>query len=227
MTIITNGNMVYFSGGESKWDALLLLLAGAETSMTDKCQGGIVTREHARLNPASTEAGAVLGPGEGVLAQDQAKFIAQQLDGSFLFEKGHLPKNPLPVAAMGGLSTFYDNPARAGADRQFVGYWPRTDNGAAKGCIFTATHTSGNTNVTDLVNDARTSEVPAFEGTRLKMFMLDSGDAAVTLAHSNPDGQLKLVDFQEANILRMQASYQAGVPYFTNTYLAFKTSKPR
>jgi len=81
--------------------------------------------------------------------------------------------------------------------------------------------------VTNLVDDARTSEVPAFEGTRLKMFMLDSGDAAVTLAHSNPDGDLKIADFQQANILRMQASYQAGVPYFTNTYLAFKTSKPR
>jgi hypothetical protein len=226
MTIITNGNMVYFSGGESKWDSLGLLLIGAETSMTDKCQGGIVTREHARLNPASTEAGTVLGPGEGVLAQNQAKFVAQQLDGSFLFEKGHLPKT-LPAAAMGGLSTFYDNPDRAGADRQFVGYWPRNDNGTAKGCIFTATHTSGNTNVTNLVDDARNSEVPAFEGTRLKMFMLDSGDAAVTLAHSNPDGDLKIADFQQANILRMQASYQAGVPYFTNTYLAFKTLKPR
>lgn len=226
MTIITNGNMVYFSGGESKWDSLLLLLGGAETSMTDKCQGGIVTRERARLNPASTEAAAV-GGCAGYLALPDAKHVAQMHDGSFSFEQGHLPKNPLPAAAIGGLSTFYENPDREGADRQFVGYWPRDDNGTAKGCIFTATHTSGNTNVSDIVEDAGTSEVPAFEGRRLKMFMLDSGDAAVALAHSDPDGNLKLADFQEANILRRQASYQAGVPYFTNTYLAFKTSKPR
>lgn len=229
MTIITNGNMVYFRGqnnGFAKWDKVALLMLGAESSMTDSCQGGIVTREQFRLNPASTEA-ASAGGDASELATTNAKYIAQNADGSFLFEKGHLPKNPLPVAALGGLATTYDHKDRLGEDQQFVGYWPRADNGAAKGCIFTATHTSGNTNVSDLVDDARASDVPAFEGTRLKMFMLDSGDAAVTLAHLNPDGNLKLADFQQANYIRLQASYQAGVPYFTNTYLAFKTSKPR
>ena len=226
MTIITNGNMVYFSTGMSKWESLIVLGLGS-TSMTDKCQGGIISDGSGYLNPASTEAGSVLKPGEGLLAQNTAKYIAQGIDGKWIFDKGHLPKSPPPRAGLGGLSTNYESSARAGADRQFVGYWPHQVGGEDRGCVFTATHIAGNQDVEKFVAAAKISKVPSFETTRLKLFMLDSGDAAVALAHLSPNGSLKLADFQQANILRMQASYQAGVPYFPNTYMAFKTTKPR
>jgi len=152
------------------------------------------------------------------------KYIAQKSDDKWVFGAGVVPDNltqpPFIKAAIGGLSTYYDNPIRDSEPSQMVGYVPLESDG--KGCVFTATQISGGGRGGDFAADAKESGVPNLTGgskpSDLMLGILDSGDSSVALAHINPAGALKVVD---------KGSKQNGVAYFVNTYLGFYSQPPR
>jgi hypothetical protein len=130
---------------------------------------------------------------------------------------------------LGGASTFYDDPTRANLPQTMVGYAPGLQGG--KGVVFTASQPpmgGGDTGfpsggrAPEFAADANRSGVPAMPQAgagRYKLLILDSGRTSVALAHVKPD-----------NVLGVQFSglkHSIGLPYFVNTYLGFKSTRPR
>jgi len=120
---------------------------------------------------------------------------------------------------MGGLSTFYASPNRTNAEHQMVGYGPGIEQG--KGIVFTATHTSGDGRAPEFAADAKDSGVRNLSGSgpdRLELLILD-GSTSVGLVYENPSGNQQSVV--------SGAKHGGGFYYYINTYLLFKSTKPR
>jgi hypothetical protein len=238
MTVILNGNQVSFKDGTGAWAAAFIgalgtLGIGEGKLMTDTCHGRIKESSAATFSLASSDifdtaatpmAGSPLaGPDPGT-TNPGGKYVAQKSDKKWTFGAGMVPDNltqpPFINAALGGLSTYYDNPIRDTEPQQFVGYAPL--DGQGKGCVFTATQISGGGRGELLAEDAKKSGVPALPGgsksTDLSLLILDSGDTSVVLAHIDPGETLKVVD---------KGAKQNGVPYFVNTFLGFYSEPPR
>jgi hypothetical protein len=107
-----------------------------------------------------------------------------------------------------------------------VGYAPM--NGDGKGVVFVAcgiSFSQGNGKVVEFYEAARDSKVPDISGatqsngmTVINLLLLDSGNTSPALAHQNPSDNLKLL---------LKGSKHDGNAYYTNTFLRFKSQRPR
>ena len=89
-----------------------------------------------------------------------------------------------------------------------------------KGVVFTATGKSlaDNGKGPELKAAAEQSGVPPSPGGRIQLFFCDFGETSPALAHSNPDGSLRLIWKGDKHI---------GEAYYVNTYIGFITPNPR
>jgi hypothetical protein len=219
LTVLINGNQVFFSSGLGKWGAGFQSIFGPLKPMTDKCHGRIIP--NGTVNPASSdETNTALTPPGSSLAGTLGRWIAKNDQSKWTFGAGVVPDNCSLPQALGGLSTNYSgNPKRNGEPTQNVGYASLGADG--KGCIFTATVTHGYGRLGDFAADARYSGVDTLPGGGtfdLCLLVLDSGDTSVGLMHGNPAGAMKLID---------KGTKHDGIPYFVKTYLGFTAQKPR
>ena len=242
LTVLLNGNQVTFKDGTGAWAAAFIgalgtLGIGEGKLMTDTCHGRIKERSAGTFSLSSSDnydstttpmAGSVLAGPDPIPGtnppQAGGKYIAQLSDNKWSFAAGVVPDNltqaPFVKAALGGLSTYYDNPIRDTEPQQFVGYAPLDNTG--KGCVFTASQISGGGHGGSLADDAKKSGVPNLPGgskpSDLSLLILDCGDTSVAVAHVNPADTLNVID---------KGAKQNGVPYFVNTYLGFYSEPPR
>ena len=242
LTVLLNGNQVTFKDGTGSWAAAFIgalgtLGIGEGKLMTDICHGRIKERSAGTFSLSSSDnydstttpmAGSVLAGPDPIPGTNPpeagGKYVAQLSDDKWTFAAGVVPDNltqaPFVKAALGGLSTYYDNSIRDTEPQQFVGYAPLDNTG--KGCVFTASQISGGGHGVSFADDAKKSGVPNLPGgskpSDLSLLILDSGDTSVAVAHANPAGTLKVIH---------KGAKQNGVPYFVNTYLGFYSEPPR
>jgi len=238
MTVVINGNQCGFSDGTTTADAYLMFLLG-EPVMTDKCQGRLVIE--GILNPASndhynpnTNAPGTQFKGSYLAGPDPipgtsnpgGKYLMQKPDGKFAVGAGQVPLSPMPSAAVGGLSTNYALGERSYYPNSMLCFVPMSESG--KGVVFAAcgiSFTQGNGKVVEFYDAAKQSDVPMIAGatsaesqTPSNLVLLDSGNTSPGLAHKVPSGSLKLV---------LKGSKHEGNAYYTNTFVRFKSQKPR
>jgi hypothetical protein len=235
MTVVINGNQCAFSNGTGTVEAYAMFLLG-EPLMTDKCQGRVVIG--GSLNPASNDHydPATNAPGTSMKGSYLAgpdpipgtggpggKYIAQT-GNAFQVGAGVLPSTV--NNGMGGLSSSYNLGERSGYPNSMVGYVPMAGDG--KGVVFTAcgiNFSQGNGKVVEFYQAARDSKVPDISGatqsngmTVINLLLLDSGNTSPAMAHQNPSDNLKLL---------LKGSKHDGNAYYTNTFLRFKSQRPR
>jgi len=235
MTVVINGNQCAFSNGTGTVEAYAMFLLG-EPLMTDKCQGRVVIG--GSLNPASNDHydPATNAPGTSMKGSYLAgpdpipgtggpggKYIAQT-GNAFQVGAGVLPATV--NNGMGGLSSSYNLGERSGYPNSMVGYVPMAGDG--KGVVFTAcgiNFSQGNGKVVEFYQAARDSKVPDISGatqsngmTVINLLLLDSGNTSPAMAHQNPSDNLKLL---------LKGSKHDGNAYYTNTFLRFKSQRPR
>lgn len=223
LTVVTNGNQVFFSDG---WKPSFGL-SDANHKISDKCHGRLIYSGVSSFASSDNTDSTTIPPGSE-LAGIEGNYIAQNHYGPFMFGMGRVPDGPSPWMGLGGLSTNYSDQTRANLPQTIVGYAPVLEGG--KGIVFTASQPplgGGNTGfpsggrAPELAADAHRSGVPAMPGAptgRYKLLILDSGRTSVALAHVNPSGTLR-VQFSGAK--------HSGSPYYVNTYLGFKSTRPR
>ncbi len=221
-------------------------------NLTDKCHGRIFTIPPgwpvSRQNMSSSDhddpnslvagthfRGSYLAGDDPVAgtAITGGKYFAQYTDGSYKMDAGRVA---VPVfgapeisGAIGGLSGNYSSGDRNNYPNSFVGYHPMKMHGVeGKGVVFVAMgkSTFDEGKVTEFYNAVKSSGVPVIPGASvdsaglevINLLMLDSGDTSCALAHKKPNGNFKKV---------FEGSKHRGFPYYTNTFLRFKSSKPR
>ena len=250
MTVVINGNQCGFSDGTTSAEALVLFGLG-EPVMTDKCQGRLAIG--GRLNPASndhydmtTNAPGTSMKGSPLAGPDPipgstnpgGKYFYQDFDGRYIMGAGRMPVNlgppgTLPQSSVakngiGGLSSSYGSGDRNNYPNSFVGFHPMNEQGeAGKGVVFVAMGkgSNGNGKVPDLYQSAKSSGVPEIPGATksdtysiINFIMLDSGDTSCALAHKKPSN----------NFVKVYEGHKhQGMPYYVNTFLRFKSTKPR
>jgi len=217
--------------------------------MTDKCHGRLVIG--GTLSPASNDhydtdtnapgtamrGSPLAGPDPLPNGGSGGKYIAQS-DGKFVIGAGQMPTN-FPDG-MGGLSSYYTDPLRQGFPNSMVGYVPMDKNGKivvnnedAKGVVFVACGIKGNGGVQEFYQAAKDSGVPEVSGATpsagspvIHLLFLDSGNTSCGLAHHNPSGNYHL-EIPTRVVAGITASKHWGCPYYLNTFLRFKSQKPR
>ena len=213
LTVVTNGNQVFFSDG---WQpGILNGGVDPEHMLSNKCHGRLFS--YGALSQASSD-NVILSATGSPLAGPDGKFVAQTADRKFTFAQGIVPNNPAPWQAIGGMSTDYSNAVRANLPQTLVGY--ASLGGDGKGVVFTASQPpmgggqmgwpSGG-HASELAQDSQKSGAFA-------LFIGDSGRTSVALAYANPDGNLGVV---------FAGSKHYGLPYFVNTYFGFRSYAPR
>ena len=250
MTVVINGNQCGFSDGTTSAQAAILAGLG-DPLMTDKCQGRLAIG--GRINPASndhydtaTNAPRTSMKGSPLAGPDPipgtndpgGKYFYQDIDGKYVMGAGRMPVNLGPPGTIpqssvaengiGGLSSSYGSGDRNNYPNSFVGFHPMDEQGeSGKGVVFVAMGkgANGNGKVPDLYQAAKSSGVPEIPGATksgtysiINFLMLDSGDTSCALAHKNPSD-----DF----IKVYEGHKHRGLPYYVNTFLRFKTTKPR
>jgi hypothetical protein len=224
-TAVTNGNQVFFSDG---WEPAPPYYFDEDHVMSDKCHGRLI---YAGVSSPASSDGANTSsvPPGSPLAGPQGNYISQGTNGPFTLALGRVPNAPYPWMGLGGLSTNYGDPTRANLPQTMVGYAPVLEDG--KGVVFTASQPpmgGGNSGfpsggrAPEFAADANRSGVPAMPGAgagRYKLLILDSGRTSVALAQVKPN-----------NVLGVQfkgTKHSVGYPYYVNTYLGFKSTRPR
>jgi len=230
LTVLINGNQCFFEDGSKETMSFVIkrALTGGKR-MSERCHGRLVIQ--GVLSPASSDnydTTTTPAPGSHLAAPDPVpgisppsrggRYIAQNGE-EFVFGSGVVP-HPAFSSAMGGLSTNYDSPFRQNSPHMWVGRAPVLEEG--KGVVFTANHMSGGGMGQRFADDAKESGVPTLPGASvpsdLQLFILDSGQGSVALAHIDPSGDIKIV---------RKGRKQNGVPFFVNTYLGFYATPPR
>jgi hypothetical protein len=197
--------------------------------MSDKCHGRLVVGGVLSLASSDKTDMTSVPPGSP-LAGPEGNYVGQDnRNNSFAFALGRVPNQPYPWMGLGGLSTSYADPTRADLPQTLVGYAPGIEGG--KGVVFTAVQPplgGGNPGfpsggrAPEFAADAARSGVSVMPGTgagRYQLLILDSGRTSVALAHINPAKSLT-VQFSGTK-------HSVGFPYYVNTYLGFKSRRPR
>lgn len=248
MTVVINGNQCGFTSGLLSVEAAAMAALG-DYQMTDKCQGRLkelnlaqspVSNDYFDENtniPGTELKGSVLAgpdplPGTSP-PEPGGKYVAQYSNGKINVGLNFAPDlsaSPSPssmLAQMGGLSTSYANPDRNNYNNSLVGTAPVGKTG--KNIVFVAMGKNGNVGkgkTLELYNAAVGSGVPQISGATtpsgtlppISMVFLDSGVTSCALAHKNPSGTLSLL---------YKGTKHNGLPYYTNTFLRFQSTKPR
>jgi hypothetical protein len=248
MTVVINGNQCGFTSGLSSAEAAVMSALG-DPQITDKCQGRLkelnaaqspVSNDHFDENtniPGTLMKGSALAgpdPLPGTTPpQAGGKYIAQYPDGKVVVGLNFAPDFSAPpnpsyiLTQMGGLSTSYNSSDRSNYNNSVVGTAPigSTD----KKMVFVVmgkNGTVGKGKTVELYNSAVSSGVPQIPGATtptgssapITMTFLDSGVTSCALAYKKQNGNLSLL---------YKGSKHNGSPYYTNTFLQFKSSKPR
>jgi hypothetical protein len=226
---------------------LTAMAAVGDPGLTDRCHGRVIigsTKNQSSsdlddpdaLAPGTTLRGSYLAGEDPVTGTTNpgGKYIAQFADGRFKMGAarvpwptvpGTVPTSPLSTNAIGGLSASYSSADRNNYPNSFVGYAPLADDG--KGVVFVAAGkgSNGNGKVQEFYEAAKASGVPEISGATvsaglpiINLAMLDSGDTSTALIHKTPGGPHQTV---------YKGNKHSGFPYYTNTFLRFKTQKPR
>jgi hypothetical protein len=254
MTVVINGNQCDFSDPSLPVDptqrlaTLTLYSLDGEPGMTDKCHGRIViggvvnpaSNDHydpATVVPGTSLRGSYLAGPDPIPGTNSpgGKYVGQYADGRFTMGAGRVPAvmvpgtvptTPVPQSAMGGLSGNYSSSDRNDYPNSMVGYAPMKGDG--KGVIFVAMgidKTKGKGKVQEFYEAAKASDAPEIAGATpsnnlpvINLLLLDSGMTSCALAYQDPSQTLKLL---------FKGDKHDGFPYYTNTFLRFKTERPR
>jgi hypothetical protein len=238
-------------GEQQRLATLTALFLAGEAHLTDRCHG----RLHAmppgwpvsRKNNSSSDhddpntlvagthfRGSYLAGEDPVAGTALAggKYFTQYSDGTFEMGAGRVSVPGFGNAihcAIGGLSGNYSLGDRNNYPNSFLGHHPMDEHGeSGKGVVFVAMGkgSAGNGKVVEFYEAAKTSGVPEIPGATpdsvgkkiIKLLMLDSGNTSCALAHKNPSN----------NFIKVyEGDKHRGFPYYTNTFLRFKSSKPR
>jgi hypothetical protein len=248
MTVVINGNQCGFTSGLTSVEAAAMSALG-DPQITDKCQGRLkelsasqssVSNDHFDENtniPGTQMKGSALAgpdplPGTSP-PQPGGKYIAQYPDGKIVVGLNFAPDFSAPpnpsymLTQMGGLSSSYSSSDRNNFNNSLVGTAPIGSTN--KKMVFVIMGRDGNVGkgkTVELYNSAVSSGVPQISGATtpsgssppITMVFLDSGVTSCALAYKKPSGTLDLL---------YKGSKHNGSPYYTNTFLQFKSSKPR
>ena len=242
--VIINGNQCFWNNGWSENN--LLDLPNMIGNIVDRCHGRVIgastiaaissdnydpTTKPANgsvlAGPDPIPAGMIAGPDGLIGTSDDipnpdagtpgGKFIAYTAGPGWNFSAGQADGDD----ALGGLSTYYDNPSRQAIPHQMIGHALGIEQG--KGCIFTATEIKGFGYVPTFAAYARTSGVPPLspsaDSAAIQLFILDSGAGSLALMHIDPSGAIR-----SAYIGRKS---KFGFPYYVNNYFALCPTKAR
>ncbi len=248
MTVVINGNQCGFTSGLSSAEAAAMSLLG-DPQITDRCQGRLkelnatqspVSNDHFDENtniPGTQMKGSALAgpdPLPGTTPpQAGGKYVAQYPNGQISVGPNFAPDfSPPPdpsymLTQMGGLSSSYTSPDRSNYNNSLVGNAPIGSSG--KLMVFVIMGKNGDVGkgkTVDLYHSAVGSGVPLIPGATtpsgslppITMVFLDSGVTSCALAYKKPNGTLSLL---------YKGSKHNGMPYYTNTFLMFQSSKPR
>lgn len=241
--VLINGNQCFWTAG---WDEKNAFdLPNMIGNIADKCHGRVIrggvtaatssdnfdnTTKPAAGSPLAgpdpIPAGTLAGPdGLPGTADDIAnpyagdpggKYVGNNA-GTWTFAAGRAGGSD----ALGGLSTYYASPERAGEAHQMIGYAKGEETG--KGCIFTATQIKGVGYAPIVKSDAATAGVPALtpsaDAGAIKLFILDCGAGSLALMHIDPTGTMRGA--------YMGRKTNFGFPYYVNNYLALDPAPPR
>lgn len=248
MTVVINGNQCGFTSGLTSAEAAAMSALG-DPPITDKCQGRLkelsasqssVSNDHFDENtniPGTQMKGSALAgpdPLPGTTPpQAGGKYIAQYPDGKIVVGLNYAPDFSAPpnpsymLTQMGGLSSSYSSSDRSNYNNSLVGTAPI--GSSSKKMVFVIMGKNGSVGkgkTVELYNSAVSSGVPQISGATtpsgssppITMVFLDSGVTSCALAYKKPSGTLDLL---------YKGSKHNGSPYYTNTFLQFKSSKPR
>jgi hypothetical protein len=248
MTVVINGNQCGFTSGLTSAEAAAMSALG-DPQITDKCQGRLkelsasqssVSNDHFDENtniPGTQMKGSVLAgpdPLPGTTPpQAGGKYIAQYPDGKIVVGLNYAPDFSAPpnpsymLTQMGGLSSSYSSSDRSNYNNSLVGTAPIGIT--SKKMVFVIMGKDGSVGkgkTVELYNSAVSSGVPQISGATtpsgslppITMVFLDSGVTSCALDYKKPSGTLDLL---------YKGSKHNGSPYYTNTFLQFKASKPR
>lgn len=248
MTVVINGNQCGFTSGLTSAEAAAMSALG-DPQITDKCQGRLkelsngqspVSNDHFDENtniPGTQMKGSALAGPDPLPSTTPplagGKYIAQYPDGKIVVGLNYAPyfsEPPNPsymLTQMGGLSSSYSSSDRSNYNNSLVGTAPI--GSTSKMMVFVIMGKNGSIGkgkTVELYNSAVSSGVPQISGATtpsgssppITMVFLDSGVTSCALAYKKPNGNLDLL---------YKGSKHDGSPYYTNTFLQFKSSKPR
>ncbi len=205
--LITNANFCFFNGG----------MAGRvwgirNKRMTSRCHGGAVV--NGLMNPATSVGGA------SVYEQPNAEFLSSNGIGTFAISTGIVPLDPpAHQSALGGFASNL-----AGWPYNIHPWFGIAEIGSGENkrmLIITVTQTAPTTSypVGELLQRFKNSGVPDLPGEEGHIMMVaDDGGSSTAIAHRIEGGAVSV---------KFAGDKHDGSSYWINTYLGFKSEKPR